>query len=416
MSPSNWSRCGRRAFLRVGTAGAAGVATATAGCLEGLPPLGQRVRYGRIDAPAPLDPDPTYREWIPAPAAVPDAVDDLDPEMYSVPGNLGTETLGSSFQLGNSIARSQTDYFGMAFEAYDRIIWLNGVFVAEADVDVAAAGETLRETGYESAGTYRGYDFFDRSDNPRTVAVSDGAIVFSRGDEDRLRVETVVDAGEGAIDRRHEADDQFALFIDRVGSYPFGWFGVGITDFQTEAPFASMSYTFDEAAGYFIYHQYYPSGETPTEREIRTGIEENNRALRSAGVDIDIDESFVTVQMRIDAATFSERATEARIPLVTFGVAHDRSAGTLRIRNDGGGTLQTANLRLEPETELEGRIDWPGSALAPGDSIRLDVSGLDETDIRIVYEFPGSDHDTATIFSYYLEERGGTTNETQHQQ
>lgn len=405
MLPSDGSALSRREYLRAGSAVVAGSAAATAGCLEGLPPLGQRVRYGRIDAPPPLDSEPTYRQWIPAPSTVPDGIEDIDLELYSVPGTLGSETLGTSFQFGNSIVRSQSDYFGMAFGDYDRVIWLNGVVVVETSVDRQLVEQTLLDTGYEAVGSYRTYDLFDRSDNPRTVAVGDEAIVYSPAAQRRQRVETVVDAGDGNVARRHEVDDPFETFTGRVGSYPFGWFGVGLTDVRSDAELASLSYTFDESAAYFVYHQQYQSGETPTERDIRSNIEESNRAIQSTGVDIDIEESFVTVQMRLDASVFRDRTRDARIPLVTFGVDYDRTTGTLYIRNEGGGELTVDNLSLEPETQLGGRVEWPGSTLSPGESVSIDVSGLDEDvdSIRLVYEFPDS-HDTAVIFSYSFDD------------
>ena len=53
----------RRDLLRTaGTALAAG-ASATAGCMATLPPLGQRIRFGRVDTPA--KGDGVYRDWIP---------------------------------------------------------------------------------------------------------------------------------------------------------------------------------------------------------------------------------------------------------------------------------------------------------------------------------------------------------------
>ena len=407
MSPSDRSLLSRREYLRAGSVAVAASAVTSAGCLEGLPPLGQRVRYGRIDAPPPVDVAPTYRKWVPAPSAVPESIEDLDIEMYMLPGRLGEEALGASFEFGNSIARSQSDYFGMAYDDYDRVVWLNGVFVVEATLDRTSVGETLVETGYEEAGTYRGSDLFARSDNSRTVAVGDDVIVFSSASESQQRVETVVDTGAGRLPRRHETDEGFATFTERVGHYPFGWFGVGVLAIQSNADLASASYTFDESAAYFVYHHQYPSNQTPTERDIRAGIEENNRAIRSTGVDIDIDETFVTVQMRLDGSKFRENTRAAQIPLVTFGVDHDQEAGTLHIHNEGGGTLQVDNLSLAPEDELDGRISWPGSTVTPGDSISIDVSGLSGSvdSIRIVYEYPNS-HNTAVIFSYSLGDTG----------
>ena len=60
----------RRTLLRRGgTALAAAVASASAGC-SGLPPLGSEVTFGAVDAPEPGETN--YRQWLPAPSALPE--------------------------------------------------------------------------------------------------------------------------------------------------------------------------------------------------------------------------------------------------------------------------------------------------------------------------------------------------------
>jgi hypothetical protein len=61
----------RRGVLRRTAAGIGiGALSASAGCLATLPPLGQRVSYGRVDAPA--GDEATYATWVPEPDALGD--------------------------------------------------------------------------------------------------------------------------------------------------------------------------------------------------------------------------------------------------------------------------------------------------------------------------------------------------------
>lgn len=95
----------RRTLLK--HAGLLGVAsTSLSGCTESLPPLGRRVRYGRVNTPD-VNPNPTYREWLPAASALP--TDVLNPGYvnYVQPSTV-TANSYSPVRLNYAILRSDS--------------------------------------------------------------------------------------------------------------------------------------------------------------------------------------------------------------------------------------------------------------------------------------------------------------------
>lgn len=402
--------CSRRRVLRAGgSALAAGVAGSSAGCLSLLPPVGQQVRYGRVDVPAPTNSEPTYRRWLPAASELTDLGDvDLEEGInwtYVTPGNLGNTQLGGEFRIGIDIVQTGLSYFGEPLGAYDNLVGIGGLgTVVESPIDTDQVTATLLDSGYQRAGTYRGYELFDRSDLPRTVAISGEAIVQTRGDQRHAKAHTVIDTGDGHSKRQHEADESFAQFSDWVGSYPTVMEGFPPSLTDTTAKHRAMAYTFDEQAGYFSSMNQYRAGETPARRAIKQGLEENlSRATAAWSVDIEIDDPQVAVQMRIEKEQFGSDFTESTLPYVTWGVKEDQERVT--ISHEAGKPVSVQKLDIDPAAALRSR---PDGTLEAGDTLIFDRDefSADES-IRIVYEF--STDGSALLFSYEPDANDTTT-------
>lgn len=396
----------RRNLLRGGTALTTGVVSgATAGCLSLLPPVGSEIRYGRVDTPTQVGTDPAYRRWMPAD----DALSELEPtvavgDMHWVsvtPGTLGMAELDAAFRIGAAVVLSALDYVGYDFEHYDHVHGLGRLgTVAEGDLDTSVLTETLRNSGYNHDGTYYGWELFDREDIPRAVAVSEDAVVQSTGEHRRAFVELLVDAGDGRIDRRHERDERFAAFSEWVGLYPtlLEGFGGGFSNLEPED--STLAYTFDEDAAYFIYLQQYPDGETLTRGEIQAELDNAiERAMQAWAVDIEIDGSYVAVEMRVDKSEFQSDFVADRTPYLTWGV--DDGGTAVTVRHEAGESVPLDQVDIEPADAL---LDRPpeGAVLEPGDELTFTTAEFPEGDeqISLFYNYAGTEHDTAALFHY----------------
>lgn len=405
----NRPRCSRRRALLGGATMAATLSGTTAGCLSLLPPVGKQVRYGRVDVPSVTDAEPQYRKWLPAQTEVPDVGGEMDVGQVhmqsATPGNLGTDVLGASFGIARDITLARLDYVGYDLEHYD---YLHGVgsfgVVAEGDVERAVVTETLLEGGYSRDGTYHGWDVFDRTDIPRRVAVSDSAIVMNRGEDRRPLLKTLLDAGDGRIERYHEANPVFAEFTDNLGTYPEILFRFGENIAPTEPAYSAMGYTFDEDGAYFIYHQQYRERETPPRSEIERVLEEeHDRAARAWSVDIQIDQPHVEIQLRIDDDEFARGGTDDVSPYVMWSV--DDAGETVTVRLEAGDSIPVDRLSVEPEDALVAEFE-SGTVLEPGDEFAIDVSALsaDQDDVMMRYNYADSEHDTILILDYTPDE------------
>lgn len=404
-------QCSRRRALLSGAAvGSMAVSGSIAGCLNLLPPVGQQVRYGRVDVPAAATSTPRYRQWIPAAHETPDIDTDGDPAEISwlsvTPGRIGAETLGATFGVARAVIVNQFDYLGHGFDHYDYVHAVDpfGV-VAEGDVDSETVAETVLDGGYSRDGQYREWDLFDRTDIPRAVAVSDDAIVASRGDERRTLLRTLADAGDGRIERYHEADEGFATFTDRVGTHPEMLEQFGYTLAPTEPQHAVMTYTFDEDSAYFVYHQLYPKDETPSQEALERVIEsEHERALRAWSVDIQREDRYVRIEMRMRKREFADGSSTDKLPHVMWGV--DDTGRFVTLRHEAGDAVPADKIDFEPADALVEGVE-SGTTLGPGDDLTLDVEAFPETedDFSIVYNYAETDQTSAVLFDYTPESR-----------
>ncbi|WP_142857432.1 hypothetical protein [Salinigranum halophilum] len=366
----------RRALLRQG-AGAftAGLTTLVAGCTSAVPPLGSAQRFGRVDVPPASA--PTYRRWLPAPAAV-----GLDDAHYA-------------FLLRRP---TELDSFGVGYANYDRLLRTPFGTVLEG-VDPAAAEVTLTESGYRRDGTHEGGDVFVRSDVRRRAVVTDGALVWaSHRVHDRPNVEALVDAHDGRLPRYHEESGTFGQVTDAVGESRM----VEYVPPNDERTWASCEgFRFDGAVAYHVRTFRYPDGETPPEAELRRRSKTGTVLTREVeNTDFRVDGRLVTVEGRIppEAGIQPADVDPPYPPQVTWGYGRDSESGTVRLRHEAGESVPTAALALRFDADVDDRWTRPvdrslpteRERLAPGDTVTVDVR-----DVPDVVVFDPDDVDDA---------------------
>ena len=398
----------RRSLLRR-TSAALLAAGATAGCAESLPPLGQRVQYGRVDVPAPESADPTYRRWLPAASALPG--DDLDPGFvnFATPGDLGDKVVGRDNLEAHFFQKPYLDYFGHGYERFDRVVGMHrmaSTYVLEGDVDRETVRSTLVGSGYDSEAPYEGYDRFHRDDGARsrTALVGDDAVVWANHAESRALVEAVVDAERGAVPRHHETDESFALATDAVGARP--WLHVGGlgVDPTGEAEVTSLSYAFDADGCYYLYHTVYPAGGTPSERAVRDALEEHSRGLDAWAVEVSVADRVSTVEMRQSHDEVPADYGDVVVPQITWDVERDGDAVTVRHEAGESTPAETTTLYLDgPEgrTATATQFADDRDRIRPGDEVTVRIPA-DATAERLVGEFSPAGFARAAEYPIYV--------------
>lgn len=399
----------RRSLLkRSGVAAPPVALAATAGCTESLPPLGQRVQYGRVDVPdrdtqLPGAAGPAYRRWFPAAPALPS--DELDPGFinYTTPSALGEDVIGFDNRGPHFFQKPYLDYFGVGYDDLTQVIGMHAIdttYVLTGSFAPATVGETLTGSGYTEGTTYGGFTLFTRSDTPRTAAVTDGAIVWVRHARSRAIVEAVIDARTGDVERHHEADEEFATVTEAVGSRPWVFAGLGI-DPTGEALYAGLSYTFDAEHVYYIQTTVYPEGVSTTEQELKNSLTSSSRGLSAWAVDIQIDGRISTVEMGIAPESRPKQYDGVTVPLITWGI--DDADGELTIRHEAGNPTPAESITLyartgSDRTELDAQFADAHDIITPGNSVTVERPARAA---ELVGEFSPPEMARAALFSLH---------------
>lgn len=383
----------RRVLSSIAAAGALSLA----GCTTTLPPLGQRVRFGRVDFPE-ADP-PAYRSWIPAPSVRPDG--ESSALHTGRPGSLPP----SSF--GRVHLATLPDWLGTPLESYERAIDVRPAYVVEGPTDPATVAEALDETGYSRAGTYDGYELYARDDVPRTVAVGDGAAVWVRGERGAAWVEAVVDAHEGRVPRRHDVDDAFAAITAAVGEHHFDVVdGLDVVPGPTgDALSTSYSHAYDGDVLYVQSQYLYRTGDDVPERRIRRELRANELAVDADAVDVRTEGRRAIVELRLDSPS---GAGDWRTPLITWGGSYDDVAGTVTLRHEAGDSVEADRVRVYAGG-ADGSAGFPGNpaerqfgdeygTVEPGDALDVQVDEAASVSIR----FQPTEDRGSTLFRFEL--------------
>lgn len=397
----------RRDLLATAGAALGTVASSSlAGCTATMPPLGQEIRYGRVDVPE-AD-EPVYRRWVPPVDTESDRRRPLWHDlMYTTPRRTGSDSV-DRVHVGRGFLKFSMDYFGIGYDNYDRVLGNFVTIVAEVDVDRATVDETLLESGYVAQGTYEGYDLYGRSDLPRTVAVGEEAIVFSRSSRHESDVRRIVDTGAGRLEPRHTQDEQFARLTEAAGAQPFTWLGVPMP-YDWDAPeTGGMTMVYDDSSAYFVHHLLFPQDDVPSVGRIKEEMADVQRAIDAYSVDVSLDGNLATIEMHQPLERYFQDLDANRLnPQITWGLDHDTDAGTVTIRHDAGDAVRAELLTVYVDESNGSEETAPTqfadeyTTVTSGDSITVDTEGLEGV-VRLVFE--SADGQTMmTLVDYHLD-------------
>ena len=392
----NSARRSRRTFL---ASLGAGATVALAGCTETLPPLGQRVRIGRIDFPHPEPEPPEYRSWLPAASALPERYEDSLVHAGR-PANIHP----SSF--GEGIFVSSTDWLGTSFEEYDLAVHARGfsqnVYVFEGNTDPDIVADAVADTGFEPAGSYEGYDLYEREDVPRTVASTDGAVLWA-DEGGRAVIETFIDAHDGRVDRRHEVDEQFETMTDAVGLTEFDIVG-GLhhqMDAIEDAAITGMSFAHHDDAMYIRSQALFEDEDEVPKRRVERELRATEMLVEADGVDVRTEGRRSVVEARFGGLVSDE---VPRIPQITWSVSYDPDADTATIRHEAGDPVEADMLcvhtkrRNRLNTEADVQFADRYEQVEPGDT--LDVSFDGQSSVYVHIEYDPSDNNVIPMLTY----------------
>ena len=189
---------------------AATVAVGTAGCSGLLPSSG-----GGTDV---------FSQWLPAPDAF--GLDTYWFDYYDL------ETLAAQRDnLGGEPDVYERTWRPLGFDWEDAtaVVTVGSVDVVTASFARADAESALTDAGYDEGGSYKGYTLFRNGSAGRAVAVTEGTVLVSTTRQDAAvvsgdpvdRIQTVVDAKAGSVDRYAATDEDMRTLVDKLGAATF---------------------------------------------------------------------------------------------------------------------------------------------------------------------------------------------------
>lgn len=394
----------RRDALRLcGTALAAGVA----GC-SGLPPLGTRVRYGSVDAPA-AD-GPSFRDWLPVPTAFPEETAEYD--SYDVWAHVpppADAPAWASRSLGRELVVADSDYLGVHVDdvdvAFTTAMGGGVTAVLVGDVDREAVRDAVETTSYERDGSVAGAPAYSHAVLDRSVAVRPDGLVFGNGPNARGVLEAVVDAVSGEQVRYHERDEDFATLTDAAGTRRWTWFwpdgasaGGTADGLLADTVGLATGFDHDDAGVYFVGTWVFPADYDLTEGRVENALKTEGPALLPDATEVSasavtVDGRIATIAMYLapDVAREMLSDTGAKAPHVTWGATHDSGADRLTFHHEAGDPVRTDWLRIRRGDRDRTTVDAgaAGDRIEPGESLTVSTAGIDPgTTVRLQVEPP----------------------------
>lgn len=366
-----------------------------------MPPLGQRIRYGRVDAPDGTS--PTFRRWIPAPASTDDDHDlDAGTVYVATPGTDGSDVVGGDLGIGRPFAVGMTDYFGYAYEDYDLVVGVDEAVAIEGPIDPGIAAEALHGSGYADAGDYGGYALYDRGGPARTTAVADGQIVHSAGRAPRRDVTALIDARAGDLARLHERNEAFDRVSRQSGTRPFLLGGTGdglIVGLEPEVSLSGMD--FDDEAVYSLSYLVFPEGDSPSASEIRRQLTSFRDAVHAVAVDLQVDGRLAVVEARMDPGEFLEGTSSQEPPLATWSA--EVGPDQVVLRHVAGQTVPADQLQVGAahDDPLDRQFGDEYEVVAPGAALSIDRTAVANRAVTIQWKATDA-QTTSTLFRYEL--------------
>jgi len=316
---------------------------------------------------------------------------------------------GGGSRSRRSYSRAKLDYFGAALTAYDRLLTVGpSTFLIEGAIDRANVGEEVLDGGYRPAGTRDDYDVYGRRDGRRTLAVTDGRVLFSlRGPEaDGIeRIRTVLRARHGDVGRYHEVDDDFATVSETLGARPWTWHQPRPirNDAREDGDLdgldrTSTSFVATEAAVYFVEAYLYERESALDESALKAYLRGRSRAqnTRTTGVSVRGRVALVRMQLPIDDWTRQADAERETAPHTTW--IPESVDGGVRFHHEGGDTVDAAHLATPVDPDFASGFETVG----PGDAPRAEAD--DDETVQLFYETDGGDS-RQVIASYEPEDR-----------
>jgi len=196
----------RRAVLARSLA-AAGAAVGTAGCSSLFGSGG-----GDTDV---------FTQWLPAPAAVANT-DHYRFDYYDLSTlSANRDSLGGE----PTVFERAWQPVGLGWADATGVVTVGPVDVVTADFDRDGAASDLQEAGYDRAGEYKGFARYRNSETGTVFAVGDGTLLVSAVDRyapgsvaPSARIETVVDARTGDVDRYAESSEGMGTLVEELGA------------------------------------------------------------------------------------------------------------------------------------------------------------------------------------------------------
>jgi hypothetical protein len=196
----------RRALL-ARSAAATGAVVGTAGCASLFGPGG-----GNTDV---------FTRWLPAPAAVANT-DHYRFDYYDLATlSANRESLGGEPTVFERTWRPVE----LQWDDATAVVTVGPVDVVTAEFDRDAAVSDLRDAGYDRAGEYKGYARYRDAETGTVFALTDDSLLVSAVDQyapgsvaPSARIETVVDASTGDVDRYTEASEAMGTLVEELGA------------------------------------------------------------------------------------------------------------------------------------------------------------------------------------------------------
>ena len=356
----------RRGLLRrAGGVAAAGALAGLAGCTTV-----DALRYRSVGPTLPSAPEADYGRFVPA--SHPEGVDDdvlvLDLTRFEEPDG-ALASLEPGLLAWSRTARDWLDIGASTPETYVGLGFSTALFVGEIDVDATEAA--LAAGGYEPTGTTAERIRYERPDG-RVAVVSPRLVGWSG--EGSAGIEAMLAAADGDRERRADADEGFASMLEAVGRRPFGWLRPDRGSGDLLGTFSVIDAA-DEWA-------YVGTGGVFAEPEAVS------RDAVAGGDDGRLEPVRFVSDGRVGVAVVAERPDppdpEAWLPVATL--ESERDGDDLVIRHLAGESFDADGLDLHGPAALPDAPREVDGEFAPGDAVRIDVSGLESGDsVQVSY-------------------------------
>jgi hypothetical protein len=383
MSP----RPSRRGFL--GAAG--GALLASGGCLR-------RLQDGATSVNHPPAGPTDYREWLPAPAAIPRGEDyhGMHIRVADLLGDGPVERAGTNMR--NLFARVGRDPLDIPPQDVDVVVNadLTKATTLLGTFDPEAIHRAAERAGYDRTGEYRGFTTYERRDRPYAIAVSSEAVVHSWVPDGAHRVvERVVDAGRGTGDRYHGTHDRYRRLHRAVGGGTTSWIQPETGGRSPDGVVGSASATtFADGNAYFAQAYLFEDAAAASADAMRDALTANDAYPRSAPLDVTVDGRMGRAEFRRDPEDLFDPPAVLS-PLVAWGFAEDGEAGELVVTHRAGDPVTAFRLELKTNyssaaTQFADRYD----TVEPGDSVVVPVEP--DSRVRVIWSAGDSSSTLAT--------------------